>query len=198
MTMTTHPLAAEYLRELQRRARAVPRGQREELVAEIRSHLESAIGPDATEADVRNVIDDLGPPSAIVAATRPEGAAGGRAREVIALVLLVTGFPFVIGWMVGAALLLTSPLWNGRQKLLGLLVWPFGLPIFLAPAFLVAGPSTSCISSGTAAGNFEAVCTGGGTPGWLAPVILVLIVGAQLLVAAYLYRVAGRDSRAVV
>ena len=197
--MTTHPLAAEYLRDLERSARAMPRGPRQELVAEIRSHLDSAIGPDATEADVRNVLDDLGPPAAIVAATRPPGTEPGVGRrgprEVFALVLLVSGFPFILGWLAGAALLLLSPLWNSRQKLLGLLVWPFGLPIVLGFGVVASGSSGSCGPVGGPVGGPETVCSGGGgMPGWLAVVLVVVLVGAPLLMAAYLYRAAGRAS----
>ncbi len=90
---TTHPLAEDYLRRLNHIARVLPRHERDELVAEIRNHLDSGLPPDATDADVRNLLDQLGPPNDIVAAARPEHPPMRRGpREVFALILLVTGF----------------------------------------------------------------------------------------------------------
>jgi hypothetical protein len=74
------------------------------------------------------VLDALGPPADIVAAARPDHVPARRgAREVLALLFVVTGLPPVLGWLVGVGLLLSSPLWSVRQKLLGVLVWPGGV-----------------------------------------------------------------------
>src|SRR3954469_22013031 len=101
MMTTTHPLADGYLKRLDRASRALPRYQREELLTDVRTHLEAGLSPDATEADVRNLLDELGPPEEIVAPAVPESPSVRRgAREVFALLLLVTGFPPVIGWLV--------------------------------------------------------------------------------------------------
>lgn len=106
-----HPLAGDYLRHLERTARVLPHRQRDELVAEIRSHLDAGLPPDASEADVRNLLDELGTPTDIVAAAQPDRAPARRgAREVIALILLVAGVPLVLGWLVGVALACWSPL----------------------------------------------------------------------------------------
>ncbi|TML11728.1 MAG: hypothetical protein E6G39_13085 [Actinobacteria bacterium] len=51
-------------------------------------------------------------------------------REPIAIVLLLIGAPlFGVGWLVGVVLLWSSPVWRLGDKLLGTLVWPFGLPM---------------------------------------------------------------------
>lgn len=125
----THPLADDHVRRLDRAARVLPRHQREELLGEIRSHLDAGPQPGATGAEVRNLLDELGSPAEIVAAARPEHVPVQRgAREVLAIAFLLIGglvLP-VIGWFIGFALLLASPLWYGRQKLLGSLVWPGG------------------------------------------------------------------------
>jgi uncharacterized membrane protein len=71
MNATTHPLAETFLRRLEQAARVLPRHGRTELVAEIRSHFESGLRTGATEAEVRHVIDELGPPEEILAAARP-------------------------------------------------------------------------------------------------------------------------------
>jgi hypothetical protein len=140
MMTTTHPLAEDYLRRLHHIARVLPRNERAELVAEIRDHLDSGLAPDATEADVRNLLDQLGPPDAVVAAARPERPPTRRgAREVFALILLVTGLPPILGWLAGVGLLLWSPLWSTRQKLLGILVWPGGYMVLLAAPVITWG-----------------------------------------------------------
>lgn len=191
MMTTTHPLADDYLRRLDRAARVLSRRDREELVAEIRTHLDSGLNPDATEADVRNMLDELGPPESIVAAAHPERPPVRRgAREVFALILLVTGLPPVLGWLAGVGLLLWSPLWSMRQKLLGILVWPGGYVMLLGlgtigstrscriPSGEPTNPPTSCVS------------TGHSTGWWI--IVLGVLTAAPLVVATYLYWAAGR------
>lgn len=177
MTVTMHPRADQYLRRLERTARALPRGQRDELLAEIRSHLELGLAPDATEAQARNFLDDLGTPEEIVAAARPDHVPTRRgAREILALVLLVIGFPPVLGWIVGVVLLVSSPLWSTRQKLLGILVWPGG------GATLLAGFALALFA---------------GLPSALYTVAMIVFLLAPLVVAVYLYGAAGRQADAV-
>lgn len=199
MMTTTHPLADDYLRRLERAAKVLPRRERDDLVAEIRSHLDSGLGPEATEADVRNLIDDLGTPESIVAAAEPVRAVVRRGpREIFALALLVLGLPPLIGWLAGAGLLLWSPLWSVRQKLLGILVWPGGYPTVAAfgglgvasqscpvPGSGVAGP-TPAGGPGLPPGCVETAASPWGI------VLLVVLVVAPLLVAAYLFRAAGK------
>ena len=176
MTVTMHPLADQYLRRLERAARALPRGQREELLAEIRSHLELGLAPDATEAEARNFLDDLGTPEEIVAAARPDHVPTRRgAREVLALIFLVTGFPWILGWLIGVGLLVSSPLWSARQKLLGILVWPGG--------YAGAGLAVPILALAA-------------TSSWRYVAIAFLVL-APLVVAVYLYREAGRRADAV-
>jgi hypothetical protein len=189
MMTTTHPLADEYLKRLDRAARALPRHEREELLADVRTHLEAGLSPDATEVDVRNLLDGLGPPEAIVAAASPERPSVQRgAREVCALLLLVTGFPPVIGWLAGVGLLLWSPLWSARQKLLAILVWPGGYVVALGIG-LVVSPA-ACSPGGRPVGA-PADCVSAG-PSVLTFVVAALVVLAPLVAAAYLYREAGR------
>ena len=176
MTVTIHPLGDEYLRRLERAARVLPRGQREELLAEIRSHIAAGLAPDATDAEARNLLDDLGSPADIVAAARPGHVPTRRgAREVLALIFLVTGFPWILGWLIGVGLLVSSPLWSGRQKLLGILVWPGGYAgAGLAVPFLALLATSS----------------------WRYVAIAFLLL-APLVVAVYLYQAAGRQADAV-
>ncbi|MBA2717430.1 MAG: hypothetical protein H0U51_10325 [Propionibacteriales bacterium] len=203
MTTSTHPLAQDYLHRLDQYAQVLPRHERAELVAEIRSHLELGLGAAASEAEVRNVLDELGPPEDIVAAAEPWAPATRRgAREVFALILLVTGFPPILGWLVGVALLMLSPLWTRRQKLLGILIWPGGYTLTLGVLGLQASSSTLCVSpkvevgSSTAGSTAALDCTGTSTSPWAIVVIvaIVLLTVAPLIVAGYLYRAAGRTT----
>jgi hypothetical protein len=190
MMTTTHPLADDYLRRLERAARALPRRDREDLVADIRAHLDAGLSSDATEADVRNLLDELGPPEEVVGAASPERPSTRRgAREVFALVLLVTGLPPVLGWLAGAGLLLWSPLWTGRQKFLGLLVWPGGYVTLLGLGVVA---ERSCTAGGPVGGRLD--CVSAGVPVW-SIVLLVVLAVAPLIVAGYLYRAAGRQAQ---
>jgi hypothetical protein len=191
MMTTTHPLADEYLKRLDRAARALPRHERVELVTDVRTHLEAGLPPDATEADVRNLLDELGSPEEIVTAASPERTLVTRgAREVFALLLLVTGFPPVIGWLVGVGLLLWSPLWSSGQKLLAILVWPGGYVVALGIGVVVS--PAACTSGGRPVGT-PVDCVSAG-PSVLTFVVAAIVVLAPLVVAAHLYRAAGRRS----
>ena len=70
MNVTTDPLADDYLRRLDAAASALPAHRREELVSEIRDHLQEALrrAPASDETAVRNMLERLGPPEEIAAA----------------------------------------------------------------------------------------------------------------------------------
>jgi hypothetical protein len=64
-----------------------------------------------------------------------------RTREPLAIVLLLVGvLAFGVGWFIGVVLLWSSPAWRARDKLLGTLVWPFGLPYAVLVALFAADP----------------------------------------------------------
>lgn len=174
MRTVTQSLVDDYLRQLEHEARVLPHGDQRELVAEIRAHMDAALRTDASEADVRNVLDELGTPTEIVAAAQPPRSGRSRgAHEVFAVILLLVGglvLPLV-GWLVGVGLLLSSPLWSGRQKLLGVLVWPGGLSLVLLVLVVRAGGTQSALG-------------GAG--------IAALVLVPPVLVAIYLYRAAGQ------
>ena len=134
MNTTLHPLAEGYLRRLDQAAWSLPGPDRAELLAEIRAHLEAGLTPGSTDADVRNLLDELGPPEDIVAAAQasPEGphATGiprhaplaaqspWGAMEILAVVGLTVGtflLP-IIGPVVGLVLAWASERWTSREK----------------------------------------------------------------------------------
>ena len=97
MNVHTDPLVDDYLRRLDAAASALPAHQREELISEIRDHLQEALrqAPASDEAAVRNVLERLGPPEEIAAAAAdpaPPGHLVAPVRETngsaIASVLL--------------------------------------------------------------------------------------------------------------
>ena len=90
MTTTAQPLVDDYLGRLEQAARPLPRRQRDELVAEIRAHLDAGLEQTATEAEVRNLLDDLGEPADIVAAAQPDSPAKRPAANEIVAVLRPT------------------------------------------------------------------------------------------------------------
>ena len=71
MNMHTDPLVDDYLRRLDAAASALPAHRRDELVSQIRDHLQEALrqAPAGDKAAVRNVLERLGPPEEIAAAT---------------------------------------------------------------------------------------------------------------------------------
>jgi hypothetical protein len=193
MKTMTHRLTDDYLRRLDRAAGALPRQDRRELVADIRSHLDALLAPDATEADVRNALEGLGDPDDIVRAAKPEPKPRTRgAHEIFAILFILVGSIFlpIFGWIIGVGLLLSSPRWSAGQKLLGVLVWPGGLfPLFLVYSGMVLSTSTSCVTS--SAGT---TCDGDSGPSaWLQVGLPVVLVLPPILVAAYLFRAAGRE-----
>jgi uncharacterized membrane protein len=63
----------DYIKRLERSMRDVPASRRNEIVAEIRQHLDETLAhlpPDATEADVRNAIESVGEPDDIASEAR--------------------------------------------------------------------------------------------------------------------------------
>lgn len=135
MTTLERELVEEYLRRLEKAAGHLDRARRDELVAEIRDHIETALRGEGDEASVRNVLERLGPPEGIVETPEPRVTRGGL--EVGALIALVIPF---FGWLIGVVLVLGSRVWSGREKIVGVLL---ALLPALAPLLLIAGSGES-------------------------------------------------------
>ena len=86
-----HPLVRAYLRRFDVVAARLPEGRRAELRAEVAAHLHEATSPDMPDGAVRDVIDELGAPAAIVG---EESAELPATRHV--------------AWIIGGGLLILS------------------------------------------------------------------------------------------
>ncbi len=111
MSVTTDPLADDYLRRLDAAASALPADRREELVSEIRDHLQEALRqtPAGDKAAVRNVLERLGTPEEVAAAAAdppPPGQPVAAFSQVnsLAIASLVLGVLWFAG--IGAVLAL--------------------------------------------------------------------------------------------
>ena len=143
-TMETDRLVDDYLRRLEDAAAHMQRARRAELVAEIRGHIDTALRQEqaAGEAAVRNVLDRLGPPEAIVEAAEPLSRHGDQHAGKLEIVALIALIVPVIGWLIGTVLVFASRIWSRRDKLIAavLLLLPI---VVLSLSFVAAGPSGS-------------------------------------------------------
>jgi Domain of unknown function (DUF4190) len=103
MNVHTDPLVDDYLRRLDAAASALPPDQRDELVSEIRDHLQEALRqtPPGDQAAVRNALERLGSPEEIVAAAADPapGQPAGVARQVN--VLAIASVVVAVLWFAG-------------------------------------------------------------------------------------------------
>lgn len=186
-----------YLRDLRLELQALPRGRREELLSEIRQHIEESLGESPTRADVRNVLEDLGDPSEI--ASEEFGGRGRIARrpwvEIVTIPLLLIGGVVVpvVGWIVGLVLLWTSRFWTLGERLVGTLLLPWGL----LPAVYVSLFSGSSCSESIADGVIvSSDCTT--LPVAVSMAVVALVVGVPIWTAIFLGRRLRRRTSATV
>jgi hypothetical protein len=111
MNVTTDSLVDDYLRRLDAAASALPAHRREELISEIRDHLQEALrqAPAGDKAAVRTVLERLGPPEEIAAAAAdppPPGQPVAAVSQVngLAIASLVLALLWFAG--IGAVLAL--------------------------------------------------------------------------------------------
>ena len=207
-------MIAEYLRELDIAAAALPADRRTELIDEITAHIAEARAQAGSQADAADriaaALARLGSPADIVMAAEQDvtdvlpqyvpvsysDQGSLTAQEIVAIVLLlIGGFLFGIGWIAGAVLLWLSPKWRVSDKLLGTLIWPGGLAatliVIVGAGFIaVTGKSTSTVGCTS---RVIINCTGvaHSAPFFMIIIsILVILIGlaAPILVAIRLVR----------
>lgn len=191
-----------YLARLDALLHDLPRERRGEIVADIREHIDAAIGAEDApvgEAAVRNVLERLGDPSEIADDARQRFGVPKRRpltwQDWSVPVLLPFGtFFFFVGWFVGVAFLWRSRAFRRWEKVVATAFWPLGLALpFYAGAFFGAigttGSATTCVSEPgggeTCTAEFES--TSMASLEWSAADVLLLVVGlAPIVVAIYL------------
>ena len=176
-TMRRDPLIDDYVRRLRAAASGLPRARRDELVAEIEEHIDDALR-DAERDDetaVRNVLERLGPPEEIAAAADPAPPRPRRGRlETAALIVLSVSCVLpLVGYLIGAGLVLGSSAWAASEKLVGLLIPP--LVVVLGGALV--------LSVASSAANGDSFSSGLGP---LEVTVLMANLLSGLLAAAYL------------
>ena len=146
-TSGLHPVARDYLARLTAESRVLTPDAQGELLADITDHLTTALGDNADELAVRNLIERLGTPAELIAAAGPEAVlAPGRrppALEITSLVLLVVSELLVSSllvaalalWLLGVVLAVVSREWRPAQKATALAVLGIGFPL----AYLLFG-----------------------------------------------------------
>jgi uncharacterized membrane protein len=156
--MNDDDLVAGYLGRLVQAARQLPPDRRAELIDEIADHIEQARAvSEASGPGLQDLLRRLGEPEAIAAAasdsagdfagafaqpapsiTQPPAGRGQRRLDVAAVMLtlgcvLLAPVSFVLallGWAVGIVMLLLSPRWPRRAKVLGAVTGTLALPLF--------------------------------------------------------------------
>ncbi|MDP9067914.1 MAG: DUF1700 domain-containing protein [Actinomycetota bacterium] len=211
MNATAHPAAERYLKELDRALTDLPRDRRHEIVNEIRGHIDEATPPGVGDAQVRNVLEELGDPQTIAADARERlgitSNRGGAVEGAAILLLLIGGFiiplpmrPFIlpgIGWLAGVVLLWISPVWKTREKVIGTLIVPGGLAL---PYFLrfvsIGGEVCEAVESrpGRRPRLDVSTCYSTGPEPWMMAIVIGLLVVASIATAIYLGRKAWRPS----
>jgi uncharacterized membrane protein len=199
----TDRIVDDYLRRLEMALSTLPRGRRQELVEEIREHIEDGRSELGTEDEVgvRSMLDRIGDPEEIAADSADRfdiKPVRVGLKEVAAVVLLPIGgvvVPF-LGWVVGVILLWASNAWTLRDKLIGTFLFPGGL--LLPSVLLLTATSTEVCSSGPVAVPGAAgpiTCVTHGPAAWIVVgmVILVIVpVASAAYLAIRLHRHRGR------
>jgi len=178
-----------YLSRLESETAGIPRTERRELIDGVREHIAAARDqmPEETDAALLNLLDRLGDPAELAREERDRlglrtpDPSRSRLLEVAAVVLT----PLI--WPVGIILLWTSNAWNVRDKLIGTLILPGGLPMSFFVFLVVLSKPQSCGST-YVQGHQTTVCSGGltGIGSVLAVLVLVLILFSPILTAIYL------------
>jgi uncharacterized membrane protein len=195
------PTIDDYLDRLEDELSDLPLARRRELVDELKEHIDEALAsmPNASEADVRNVLEQLGDPAEIASEARGVSSDKGAARpeprwtDWAAVLLLPFGGVALlilgafahrlawlapIGWIVGVLFLGMSRIWTLREKLIGALLFPGGEAL----PFLALGlPSKTCVIA-----RGVSTCTGFSLSPWIGIPILLTLVVTPIAVAVYL------------
>ena len=186
----------DYLKRLERALGGLPAEGRNEIVAEIREHIEMSAGQSIdrlSEAEARTILDQLGDPETIAADARErfgvQERKGGPLEGFAIVLLLVGGFIGPgLGWIAGVVMLWVSKVWTTRDKIIGTVFVPGGLTLtFFLGAFAVGASSQVVCKSGPRATEICSSSSSAGTDVWGYFLIAFLVI-APIASAIYLGR----------
>ncbi len=211
MTTTLSPAADQavrnYLDDLGRMLDGVEPGERREVLADVREHIDAALAQEAAsqasaeldEHAVRAVLSRIGAPASIAADAfagldLPSSVVMAPEREsflsrswlpwLIVGLMALSAIPF-FGWLaalVGLVLFWRSPLWGRSAKVVGTVAYL--LPLIVALVFLLPVGTAHAATNADGIGVFvpatyDALWTlAVATPLWLVPVSVVLALVA--------------------
>jgi hypothetical protein len=122
-------LVWRYLAQLDAALRGVDASRREEIVADVRGHIEegrSGLDP-GDAASVRALLDRVGDPAAIAAEAGAPPPGSGRWDTWAPWLIIFGPVASGLGWIAGVLILWTSPTWCRRDKLIATIVPLAGL-----------------------------------------------------------------------
>jgi uncharacterized membrane protein len=207
MPNATGTRVRSYLDELERALRDLPKDRRQEIVRDIRGHIDVALADlgEPSDADIEQVLDGLGTPQEIAEAAfaeQPPARPRMAVRDVATVILLLIGgivLPF-FGWVIGLVLLWSSTAWRTRDKVIGSLIVPgglFGSLIVFGLALFATSSSSTCISTAATVKAHHLTCTTGGTGSLgvvVAATLLVVSAIGPFFTMVWLIRTAHRES----
>jgi hypothetical protein len=169
-------LVRRYLAQLDAALQGVDASRREEILTEVREHIEQGrdgLDTDDT-ADVRTLLARVGDPAAI-AAEAGAPSPDSRRWDAWAPWLIIFG-PVAsgLGWIAGIAILWTSPTWSQRDKLIATVVSPAGLVALFFGLVAALSAAAGC------PGHASASCT---TRGVTLPLGVAILLAAAGLAA---------------
>lgn len=144
---TSDRIIEEYLSNLSDALRTINPRTAKEFIVEIKQHIaegRETIEP-GDEVGLRNLFERIGSPDALASElqeTEPPRPISAMDRATPWLILL-GGFAFGFGWLVGLYGLWSSKTWRIWDKLLGTFVWPGGL-FGTFYVFLTTSSLTTC------------------------------------------------------
>ena len=189
-------LVQRYLAQLDRALQGVDTTRREEILAEVREHIEegrAGLDPDDA-ASVRTLLYRVGDPAAI-AAEAGAPPPGSRRWDAWAPWLIIFG-PVAsgLGWIAGMLILWTSPAWSRRDQLIATFVPLAGLVALFFGLVAALRGSAGCTGH-VAALHASAGCAKSVITLPLGAAILLVVAGlaAHLLPPIHLMRTRHRQ-----
>lgn len=191
-------LINRYLKQLDTALRDLPTARRKQLIKDIADHIDTAREeyPEANEAQIRQILEQVGDVESIrQEAGLPLQNNPQWGTRWAPWLLLLGGFFFLFGWVLGVILLWQSRVWKLGDKILATLVWPGGLATVVAMGGTVAPASSASSSVCNAGVNGSVHCI---SPAGVSPhsptvfmvALAIIAVVAPLLVTWRLVHVA--------